>query len=94
MILYVAYEPAKTSEDAADAIHTVVVAAAGRENAQRVLHNVWLVYGDIRASEWVDKIEAATHKGDKLLVSRLQRGSAALNLNAATQWISGHREDF
>ena len=94
MILYMAYEAAKASDDQADEIHTAVVAAAGKANVQRALHNVWLIVTDIRPSEWVDRVEAALKKGDKLLISRLQRGTAGLNVNAATTWIAEHREDF
>jgi len=94
MILYIGYEAAKASEDAADAINTVIIAAAGKTNVQRALTNVWLIITDLRPSEWVDKIEAGVHKGDKLIVSRLQRGTAGLNVNAAATWIGAHREDF
>lgn len=94
MILYIAYESAKAGDDVADAINTVILAAAGKGNVHRALHNVWLIVTDIRPSEWTDKIEAGLHKGDKLLVSRLQRGTAGLNVNPAAQWIGAHREDF
>ena len=94
MILYVAYEAAKAGDDVTDAINTVIVAAAGKANVHRALSNVWLIVTDLRPSEWADKIEAGIKKGDKLLISRLQRGTAGLNVNASAQWISGHREDF
>lgn len=94
MILYVSYEAAKASDDQADEIHTAIVAAAGKPNVQRAMHNIWLIVTDLRPSEWTDRIEAALKKGDKLLISRLQRGTAGLNVNAATQWIAEHREDF
>ena len=93
-MLYLAYEAAKAGDDQADEIHTAIVAAAGKASVQRAMRNVWIIVTDIRPSEWVDRVEAALKKGDKLLVSRLQRGTAGLNVNAATTWIAEHREDF
>ena len=94
MILWIAYEPAKAEASASDDIHTTIRGVVGTRNAHRAMPNVWLVDSEESASAWVDTIEPALHKGDRIIVTKLQRGAAAMNITAATDWLKAHRESF
>ena len=94
MILWIAYEAASAGNDAREEVHNAIRQAAGARNAHRAMPNVWLVDSEESASAWVDTIEPALHKGDRIIVTKLQRGAAAMNITPATDWLKAHRESF
>ena len=94
MILWIAYEAASAGSDAAEEVHNAIRAAAGARNVHRAMPNVWLVDSEDSASAWVDTVEPALNKGDRVIVTKLQRGAAAMNITPATDWLKVHRESF
>jgi hypothetical protein len=94
MILWIAYEAASAANDARDDVHNAIREAAGARNVHRAMPNVWLVDSDESASAWVDTVEPALKKGDRVIVTKLQRGAAAMNITPATDWLKVHRESF
>ncbi len=63
-------------------------------NVHRAMPNVWLVDSEDSPSAWVDTVEPALNKGDRVIVTKLQRGAAAMNITPATDWLKVHRESF
>src|SRR6476646_4673110 len=94
MILWIAYEAGSAMKDAREDVHNAIREAAGARNVQRAMPNVWLVDTEESASAWVDTVEPALKKGDRIIVTKLQRGAAAMNITAATDWLKAHRESF
>ena len=94
MILWIAYEAGSAATDAREEVHNAIRQAAGARNVHRAMPNVWLVDSEETPSAWVDTVEPALHKGDRVIVTKLQRGAAAMNITAATNWLKEHRESF
>ncbi len=94
MILWIGYEAASTDGDASEAVHSAIREAAGARNCHRAMPNVWLVDSEDSPSAWVDTVESALKRGDRIIVTKLQRGAAAMNITAATDWLKVHRESF
>lgn len=94
MILWIAYEAASADGDAREAVHNAIRDAAGSRNFHRAMPNVWLVDSEDSPSAWVDTVEPALKRGDRVIVTKLQRGAAAMNITPATDWLKVHRESF
>ena len=94
MILWIAYEAAKADADASDGIHTTIRGEVGGRNMQRVLSNVWIIDTEERPSVWMDKFDEVIKPGDKIVITRLRRGMAGVNITDMTDWAKAHRESF
>jgi hypothetical protein len=94
MILWIAYEAAKSDADAGDGIHTTIRGEVGGRNMQRVLSNVWIIDTEERPSVWMDKFDDVIKSGDKIVITRLRRGMAGVNITDMTDWAKAHRESF
>lgn len=94
MILWIAYEPAKAEANASDSIHTTIRSDVGGRNMHRVVSNVWIIDTEDRPSVWMDKFDDVIKSGDKLVITRLRRGMAGVNITEMTDWAKAHRESF
>ena len=94
MILWIAYEAGSAIGDAREEVHNAIKTAAGARNVHRAMPNVWIVDSEESPSAWVDTVEPALGKGDRVIVTKLQRGAAAMNITPATDWLKIHRESF
>jgi hypothetical protein len=94
MILWIAYEPAKAEASASDDIHTTIRGVVGARNAHRAMPNVWLVDTEESPGQWIDKFDDVLKHGDKMMITKLQRGTAAVNITDATDWAKVHRESY
>jgi hypothetical protein len=93
MILWIAYEAAGAG-DAGEEVHNAIRAAAGARNVHRAMPNVGLVDSEESPSAWVDTVEPALNRCDRVIVTKLQRGAAAMNITPATDWLKVHRDAF
>lgn len=94
MILWIAYEPAKAEASASDAVASTIRAVVGARNLHKAMPNIWLVDTDETPGAWIDKFDDVLKRGDKMLITRLQRGTAAVNITDATDWAKAHRESY
>lgn len=94
MILWIAYQPASGDADARDSMHGAIRVAAGAPNVFRAVEDGWLVDTDETPSKWMDKFDDMLKPKDKILITRLRRGAAAVNMTGATDWLKEHRESF
>lgn len=94
MILWIAYEPAKADASVSDEVGTAIRAVVGSKNVHKAMPNVWLVDTDETPGVWIDKFDDVLKRGDKMLITRLQRGTAAVNITEATDWAKAHRDSY
>lgn len=94
MILWITYEPAKADASASDEVGSTIREVVGGKNVHKAMPNVWLVDTDETPGVWIDKFDDVLKRGDKMLITRLQRGTAAVNITDATDWAKAHRESY